>query len=198
MKLNNFLKAISNTLYPWSCKVCGASDAVEQGICRDCLPLLPWCGHACCQCGQALSNEINHEMICGQCQKKAPYFDRLHAALWYQPPVKQLITDFKYHQHWENIRCLVNLFMKNKPEVYADSLLVPMPSHAKRIRERGFNAVYEFARLINREIKFEYDLNLLKRVKHTETQTGKTKVQRRVNVKNAFHVSKLLDYEMRF
>lgn len=87
------------------------------------------------------------------------------------------------------------LFIRTCPKTSVNSLLVPIPSHPKRIRERGFNTVYEFVRLISQHINIEYDLNLLRRVKYTETQTGKTKIERRQNVKHAFELKKQITYE---
>ncbi|MEM8843645.1 MAG: ComF family protein, partial [Pseudomonadota bacterium] len=190
INLTSFLKIISGILFPWTCKVCGETKNVEQGFCDDCYFFLPWCKNVCSQCGLPLEGASKQNLICGHCLKKPPYFDSLHAALWYEGLIQQLITEFKYHQRWENIQCLVHLFVKSCPDATHNFLLIPMPSHPQRIRERGFNVVYEFTRQICKHLNIEYDLNVLARVKYTETQTGKTKIQRRQNIKNAFILKK--------
>ena len=195
IKFNKHLVTLSRFIYPWTCKLCGETDNVDLGVCKDCISILPWCRRACYQCGLPIHTSSNERLLCGQCLKKPPMFDHLHAALWYQPPISQLITDYKYFQRWENARCLIGLFAMTIPVMPADARLVPMPSHARRIRERGFNAVYECLRFLNKQISVKYDQTLLKRANYTETQTGKTKPQRRKNVKNAFRVTRPIDNE---
>lgn len=195
MKFDNYKKALANFIFPWTCKICGRSDNVDQGICSDCLSILPWCQRSCYQCGLPVHTSGTDHLICGQCLQKPPNFDHLHAALWYQPPISQLIAGFKYHQCWENVRCLINLFAMTDPLVPPKSRVIPIPSHPARIRERGFNVVYECMRFLKKQLPIKCDPSLLKRISYTETQTGKTRLQRRLNVKNSFAVSRPIQKE---
>ncbi len=127
---------------------------------------------------------------CGQCQKEKPSYDRLVAPLWYQPPVRQLIVDFKYSYRWDYGRLLIELFAQACRTSNQVPLLLPVPSHQARIRERGFNAVFELIRMLRKKMDIRFDLYALQRVSHTATQTGKSRRQRRKNVKNAFLIKK--------
>ena len=64
-----------------------------------------------------------------------------------------------------------------------------MPSHPYRVRSRGFNAVFELLRILNRKQPLQIDFNYLQRIKNSAPQTGKTDLQRKHNIKNAFRVN---------
>ena len=63
--------------------------------------------------------------------------------------------------------------------------LVPVPLHPKRLRRRGFNQ----ARLLLRVWPQTPTDGLLVRVRHTQTQTGLNRRQRRRNIRGAFEVT---------
>ena len=126
------------------------------------------------------------------CQRNKPYFDSLFSPLWYESPVSEWIVSFKYSNQWENVTLLINLFTNKCTVRRSDAILLPVPSHAKRVRTRGFNPVHEFVRLLKRQIAIEYLPNIVRRVCSTDTQTGKTHRERCLNVKNAFKVIKNL------
>jgi ComF family protein len=131
--------------------------------------------------------------ICGECQKSPPYYDYIHANFWYQSPIDKLISGYKYLNQWENARTLIELCACEFSKVSGTGLVIPMPSHPARIRQRGFNAVFELIKLLNNRVDFEYKFNGVLRSKYTETQTGKLKSQRRKNVKGAFTIVKPLN-----
>ena len=83
----------------------------------------------------------------------------------------------------------MELFLSAYSNPPPDALLLPVPSHPKRIRARGFNPVHEFLREFRRGISIEIRTNTIKRICVTDTQTGKTRQQRRLNVKKAFEVT---------
>ena len=182
-------------LYPWPCIVCRGGSDQADGVCKQCYPLLPWCKSVCTICGLPVAaSEFNH-LICGRCQRQRPYYDRLVAPLWYQPPISQMITDFKYFNRWECARLLTSLFAQYCQNLLTDVLIVPVPSHSSRIRQRGFNAVLELVRLLKANSQTNFDSNFIQRVIATETQTGKTKSQRRRNVRNAFKILRPIKYK---
>ncbi len=183
-------RLIAHSIYPWNCAICGIYST-DKGVCKACESYLPWCwkDKKCDVCGLPISSNLHHILICGQCQKRPPYFDHLVAVFWYQSPINQLITQYKYFYHWEHIHTLVTLANDEFKNACEDALLIPVPSHASRVRQRGFNAVYELVKLLSKQYAFDYDSHLVKRIKKTELQTGKTKTQRQQNVRHAFEVT---------
>jgi ComF family protein len=73
-------------------------------------------------------------------------------------------------------------------EEHGDLVILPVPIHRKKLRERGFNQSLLLAKRVAREFKCELDFLSLRRVKYTESQTGLKQDERRKNVKGAFHV----------
>jgi len=69
------------------------------------------------------------------------------------------------------------------------SLIIPVPLHIKKLRERGFNQSLILARAIGEKQQIPVNFSLLKRHKFTETQTGMHKAERKQNIKKAFEIS---------
>lgn len=69
-------------------------------------------------------------------------------------------------------------------------LLVPVPLHPKRLRQRGFNQSLEIAKSLGRQLHIAVDKNALQRVIDTPSQHSLPYSQRRKNMKNAFQTTK--------
>mgnify|MGYP001193540504 FL=1 len=186
-KLNKFCTRVLQMIYPWHCVVCGL--ATKHGICSECLPLLPRCQQVCQRCGLPLITASSD--TCGQCLARPPHFDHIFAAFWFLPPIDRLIVDYKYHQRWENLSLLATLFAQYCPRSADNSYLIAMPSHDQRVRQRGFNAVYELLKAIRKHKVFNYSLSSVARIRNTEAQTGMRRLQRQRNMRKAFALKKL-------
>jgi ComF family protein len=66
------------------------------------------------------------------------------------------------------------------------ALVVPVPLHPRRLRERGFNPAALLARWIARDAGARFEAGLLRRVRDTPSQTGLGRRARRTNVGGAF------------
>ena len=64
-----------------------------------------------------------------------------------------------------------------------------MPLYKKRLRQRGFNQSLELARPIANRFNIAIDVQSVKRVRDTKTQTGLDRTQRRKNIHGAFHIA---------
>jgi ComF family protein len=108
------------------------------------------------------------------------------APFWYEAPLSQLITQFKYHQQWQNAEILMQLFIMSAVELNKETTILPMPSHPARVRQRGCNSVFELLRILVKKLKLHCDYDYLKRIKNTALQADKTESERKRNIKNAF------------
>ncbi len=75
-------------------------------------------------------------------------------------------------------------------EITKPDLIIPVPLHPKRTRERGFNQALELARPVAKSLEIPIDYHSLHRIRHTPKQANLTASQRHENLKNSFHIRK--------
>jgi ComF family protein len=80
-------------------------------------------------------------------------------------------------------------FLKNWLNDTKGMIMIPVPLHKKKLRQRGFNQSVLLVKSISRLLNLETDYFTLTRIRYTETQTGLTLEERRKNVKGAFEVN---------
>jgi ComF family protein len=69
-------------------------------------------------------------------------------------------------------------------------LLVPVPLHRKRLRERGFNQALLLARELSRQTQIPYEARILQKKKATPPQVQLNGEEREEGVKGVFHVTR--------
>jgi ComF family protein len=182
---------VFNTLLPPHCVLCTRPVTHKiQNICLGCeqdLPILP---DSCVKCAQSVSGGVK---LCGACLSQPPPFDFTYALFPYQPPITFLITGLKFKHKLAYAKALGELMAsqisgrwyvgKTLPDV-----IIPMPLHPLRLRERGFNQALEIVRPVSRKLGIPVDFLGTVREKHTERQSGLLAKERKVNVAGAFKV----------
>lgn len=175
-------RALSGLL-PESCLLCGA-DSQDGLLCPDCITDLPALPAACCpQCAV----ETTHGERCGACLKDAPHFNRTIAAFRYDFPVDRIIHALKYgHQlavaGWLGRRLAERIIAEHQ-------LVIPLPLHPDRLRERGFNQSAEIARVMGNCLNLTVDRSSLFRNRPTPRQADLPLKERHKNVRGAFECS---------
>ena len=125
--------------------------------------------------------------ICGSCLKKPPAFTRTLAALRYTFPADALIHALKYQTNLAIAPVLAKLFIARlKTLEKMPDIIVPMPLHPIRLRERGFNQAMEISRTIAKQTGIALLPDSCSRVKHTPPQTGLPWKERQKNIRRAF------------
>jgi ComF family protein len=80
--------------------------------------------------------------------------------------------------------------LSDQREALESDMVVPVPLHAERQRERGFNQATVIARLVARRFKLRIDERVLARVKYTEMhRAGLDEIDRARSVERAFNVT---------
>jgi len=199
-------------LYPPTCVLCGATGLDARGrdgpagaraaphplapegldLCRDCLAGLPKTTHACNRCG--LSLPADAPAVCGPCRHRPPPFAHCHAAYRYSEPLPTLVGGAKFRGRLNLVRLLGQCLAISLREggVEMPDLIVPVPLHARRLRQRGYNQALEIARILGRELAVPLDVHSCWRVLDTKPQTGLEQEDRRRNVRGAFRVRRPL------
>lgn len=178
--LASFAKRMFDTALPQSCVVCGVdSPAVLCPACDNDLPRLP---SACCpQCAEPTA----HGEVCGRCLKEPPHFDATQAAFRYEFPVDRLIQALKYGHQLALAAWFGRQLAARLDNTGADCL-VPLPLHAARLKERGFNQSMEIARSFGTLHRLPLSPQLLVRRRPTAPQAELALDERAANVRGAF------------
>lgn len=182
----NWLKFIQQALFPRRCCLCDQASVSALALCDACRPELPWLGNGCPRCARPVPAD-SFSYVCGECLKQPPPFERTLVLFRYQPPVSQLIQQFKFNQRL----ALTQLFSELLAERVAaieplPEVIIPVPLHPTRQRERGFNQAIEIARPLGRRLGIPVALDACHRIRQTRTQSTLPAGQRRRNLRNAF------------
>lgn len=170
---------------PSVCVLCHRYHQEPLAVCQLCSDLFKKIGPACSYCAYPLPDETF--LVCGLCCKEKPLFDKAVIGYVFEEPLRTLLHDFKYKEAFYLRSLLVKLMVET---LTGDNLqtqcLVPVPLHPKRLRQRGFNQAAELCKLLAKKLNLNYDLNLCKKLIHTEAQVSLASKQRRKNLRQAF------------
>ncbi len=192
--VHNWLNIIQEYLLPPTCILCGNKGLNGSDICMHCKEGLPRNKQCCYRCAEVLVTSSHLPLLCGHCLSSPPAFDETYAPFLYQGEIRHLITSLKFGAHYKNARLLALLlaeYLKESAEL--PDLIIPVPLHNSRYRERRFNQAIEIAKTVSKELFIPLDItSCLKHIK-TPHQTTLTAKQRHKNIKNSFCITKPLD-----
>ncbi|NCT66448.1 MAG: ComF family protein [Rhodanobacteraceae bacterium] len=172
------------TLLPPRCLLCGGRGD-GRDLCAacaaDCLPNAPCCP----RCALPLETAAP---LCGRCLKRAPPFAAAWAPFRYGHPLDLLETRFKFGRDLAAGRVLAELMIEraHRDAPARPDLLLPIPLHPARLRERGYNQALELARPLARALAIPLGHERLVRTRATPPQTGLDAAARRRNLRDAF------------
>lgn len=187
---SRLLARLFDVLMPQDCLVCG-EPAREQALCAPCLAELP--RRPLAACAVCALPSLNGGP-CGQCLRQPPTFEATRAVFDYAFPVDHLVHALKYGGQLS-----VAGFFAREVCVLAESLrsdidlIVPMPLHARRLAERGFNQAVEIARLLSQSRRLPMELARVRKVRDTPTQASLGRDDRIVNQHGAFACDRVLE-----
>lgn len=131
--------------------------------------------------------------MCGPCLARPRAIASTVAALSYQFPVDALIHALKYGGHLCIAPVLGEQLLRRVQAVPAPDLLLPMPLHPARLKERGFNQALEIARQVAKARGIPLAADACVRVKDTAPQVSLRWDERGKNVRGAFACKRALD-----
>ncbi len=111
----------------------------------------------------------------------------IRTATRYDGPVADTIKKFKYEGYFGLAQPLGSLMLLAwRRWQHPVDLVIPVPLHAARQRERGYNQSELLAQVMKRDLKWQVEPAALKRVRRTRPQVGLNSAERRANVRGAF------------
>jgi ComF family protein len=184
-RLENLGSAVADFFFPQFCLGCGREGRV---ICPGCLAQLPRLDSPICpRCGLPPSGGS----ACRDCSGLDLVIDGIRSPLVFDKLTREAIHQLKY----QNIRILaislasvLNDYLNQNP-IPAD-VLVPVPLHPCRLRERGYNQSKLLAHELSLLTNVPVDASSLRRVIHTTPQARtSSSIERHRNMLGAFKSS---------
>jgi len=181
-------------VFPSFCRLCAKplGRPGESVVCRDCLSRLePRRGPACLCCGRFFEG-AGGDHLCGRCLDRVPPFSLHRSCGRYDGALKDVILLFKYGRVPVLARPLARFAgegLAGEEGLWQGAdLLVPVPLHPKRKRERGFNQSERLARELARIRGLGVLEKCLVKVRPTPPQTSLEGAGREANVRGAYTV----------
>jgi competence protein ComFC len=173
---------IVDFFFPRRCVGCGKMGDL---LCASCCQKLPRLLPPFCQkCGKPESSGV----LCPACWGQQTDIDGIRSVFRFEGTVRRAIHDLKYRNLKSIAACLATLmanYLRDNP-VHGD-LLVPVPLHRRRLRERGYNQSSLLAEKLGKLTALPVLDGSLCRLKDSLPQARTTTVEeRRRNVEKAF------------
>jgi ComF family protein len=179
------IDAILNVLFPQSCVLCDSRILQRRwaAVCPECWSKLePIPRPYCPQCGMPAPVI---EGLCGACRRGDHAFDFARSLFLFTDPMRGILHHLKYAGRVSLARPLGRQLRQHLvDEGFRGAVVVPVPLHRARERQRGFNQ----AELLARHLGLPVARRLLRRRKNTPSQTGLSRSQRTINLSAAFEV----------
>lgn len=189
-KVSSWAKNAQFWLLPGVCIVCRLATGKEEDLCTACRARFVTLENPCTGCALPLPDSGFTSTFCGKCQKEDRLIRQTVAAFAYQPPLAGLIGQFKYGEKVQHGRVLTELLLAEVRIRYRSlalpQLLMPVPLHPKRLRERGYNQALLMARQLGKALQICVTHDVLCRVSNTPAQQGLNARERKQNLRQAF------------
>ena len=177
------LKGIAlDLLFPQWCVGCGGEGSF---LCQSCQLSLPRIEPPLCpRCGKPQTGE----QLCAGCLEWSAAIDGIRSPFRFEGAVREAVHQLKYR----NLRALapllaglLNDYLKTNP--VSGEVLVPVPLHRRRLRERGYNQSHLLAEGLSRLCDMPVVADCLVRQKNNPPQARTSTVEeRRDNVIGVF------------
>jgi len=175
---------VKKLIFSGACFFCLAKTT--ETWCKDCEKDFILDCRRCPVCAK----ERGQNEVCGACLHTPPNFIRTEILFNYQYPANYLIKAFKFNKRPELGRCFAEKFSKQLiTRRSLPDILLPVPLHRKRQRQRGYNQSLEFAKQISKQLGIKINSALCSRIKNTDPQSTLAMKVRIKNVKNAFSLN---------
>jgi ComF family protein len=193
-RLGNGARRLAGTLldlaYPPLCLHCDAPTAVTDTICASCFKdLRPITAPLCPRLGLPFASFLGPDAVSAEALADPPPFGRARAAVIYGAVARTVVSRLKYGDRPELARFCARLMAGAGHELWpGEPLLVPVPLHPARQRERRYNQSAELARALAAVTGLDVDTGLVRRIRRTRQQVGLSGDGRQRNVAGAIAV----------
>ena len=181
---------VLSVVFPASCPACGRSlsQPTRGPLCGPCWQRVPRHKTPACRCGLPVSPGRSG---CGRCRRGRQPLSAGVSLGPYEGPLRAVIHELKYRGRRRVAGRLAGMLFEDEQVralVEGSDVLVAVPLHPRRLRERGFNQAALLAEELGRRAGRPFSDRALVRRKDTSPQAGLSAAARRRNVADAFAV----------
>src|SRR5947208_9588505 len=192
--LRETVRGIASLVYPPTCVVCSAAVEPGEYLCPYCTAAAPrLTAPFCDRCSQPFEGAITATFTCANCTHRALHFQTAVAAYRSRGIVRKLLHEFKYghqrHLKYPLAAWLAETLEDPRLSGRQFDVIIPVPLHSTRERERGFNQAALLAELLAGRTGLRLDESL-ERIRYTSTQTSHDRAERMRNLQDAFRLRK--------
>ncbi|RKY31819.1 MAG: hypothetical protein DRP68_04470 [Candidatus Omnitrophota bacterium] len=186
-KNNSWQETLKEIFFPRVCFIC--EREIKEGIlCQLCFEKIVFLTPPLCRmCSLPLKSNSN---LCRNCRNKYFFYDQLVSVALYQTPLSSLIHLFKYREYAFLKKFFASLMVSHLKRIGFDftpyNLIVSVPSHPLRIREKGYNQSQLLAEELSSFLNIPYSKNILICTKYHKTQTQLNYRERILNIEGNF------------
>src|SRR5438552_1509970 len=187
--VSGIAECVFATLFPSDCRLCGAPlvKISRLPVCDECVAQMrPITGSVCSVCGERLASPFAAAgERCGLCRRAAPPFAKAAAYGSYDDGLRELIHLLKYEQVRPAAGALGRMLAEAVSTLAMGSeaiLVVPVPLHRRKLRQRGFNQAELITRAALKRIggeRFVLKPGILERRREAPATIGLTRRPRR-------------------
>jgi ComF family protein len=180
---------------PVHCSICDSllTDDPTPHFCAGCwstIALMP--AGRCSRCDRpflsAIATAYSPNHVCHTCVNRPPSYTRAWTLYPYTTPLRDAICLFKYRGKVSLASPLASLMVERLPLLDRVSVIMPVPLHSDRLRQREFNQSLLLADQIGRVLGIPVSYTNLIRTTSSQAQTSLSRKSRLRNLRGAFTV----------
>lgn len=193
MFFQDCIYALKDLCFPPLCLDCGAGLASPRKLffCETCAAEIALIREPFCRrCGKPFHYAAGGSHLCSECLGNGWHFSTARAVAEYSGPVRAAIHALKYGGRTTALSSFGALKdeLQHLRDMTEPDLVLPVPLHPQRLRERGFNQALLLAEALFPDLKKKISVTLLRRTRWKPPQTSLSGAARRKNIKGAFSV----------
>jgi ComF family protein len=192
---NCWLQPFLDLFFPPICMACRKSLSGSLSLCDSCAMEIRYLHTPLCvRCGAIFAAADGEDHLCGSCLSNPPPFSMARGVVLYAPPVSNLLHRLKYGTDRTVLSTVTHIAVKFDFTAFSScDLIVPVPLHPIRLRERGLNQSLILAHIFFPKKTKKIFPHILMRTRDTIPQTSLNGNKRRRNLRGAFTVKRERD-----
>jgi ComF family protein len=183
LAIGDYWTQFLDLLLPQRCVGC---QGFGTWLCEECIRLIPRVeAPFCTRCGGEIVDSTSQ--LCARCRTAPLRIERIRSAAYFEGTLRKAVHKFKYKGVTalaEPLGGLMTEYWSSHP--MAVDVLVPVPLHKNRLRERGFNQAALLAHQLSEQVHLTVDERTLVRQRPTASQVDLDSEERKKNVGGAF------------